>query len=161
MLVFRVLVRTCTPLPRRWSSSSLRRHEAVRTACANSPQRAGTVHLAEKLLLDEHVGTLCQLLRSGEPAAGRIFLERNNIGDTGAKQLACLLEEGSAPGLHTIRLYMNEIGDEGAAALVRAALSGAVPKLKMLSLDTNNLSAEGKAALRRQCASAPDLSLYL
>ena len=30
-----------------------------------------------------------------------------------------------------------------------------------IGLDTNNLSVEGKAALRRQCATAPDLSLYL
>ena len=28
-------------------------------------------------------------------------------------------------------------------------------------LDTNQLSVEGKAELRRQCATAPDLSLYL
>ena len=46
---------------------------------------AGTVHLSEKLLIDEHVGMLCTLLRSGESPVGtrRIFLERNNIGDTG------------------------------------------------------------------------------
>ena len=48
---------------------------------------AGTVHLSEKLLIDEHVDMLCTLLRSGESPVGtrRIFLERNNIGDTGAK----------------------------------------------------------------------------
>ena len=48
---------------------------------------AGTVHLSEKLLIDEHVGMLCTLLRSSESPVGtrRIFLERNNIGDTGAK----------------------------------------------------------------------------
>mmetsp|Transcript_35625 Transcript_35625/g.84070 ORF Transcript_35625/g.84070 Transcript_35625/m.84070 type:complete len:151 (-) Transcript_35625:176-628(-) len=149
---------------------------------------AGTVHLSEKLLLDEHVSALCTMLRGASPyttTAGtvstqavntvctllsgkapvigtrRIFLERNNIGDAGAKQLASLLEEGMTPNVTSIRLYMNEIGDEGAAALVRAALSGAVPKLKSISLDTNQLSVEGKAALRRQCATAPDLSLYL
>ena len=89
MLSSRALARTCTgPLSRRWTSSTLqRRHDAVRTACANSPQMAGTVHLSEKLLIDEHVDMLCTLLRSGESPVGtrRIFLERNNIGDTGAK----------------------------------------------------------------------------
>ena len=76
--------RTCTgpPLSRHLSSSRLqRRHDSVVAACADTSQRGGTVHLAEKLLLDEHVDTLCALLRGdAPPVAGRIFLERNGIG---------------------------------------------------------------------------------
>jgi hypothetical protein len=121
MLPSRALTRTRTgPLSRRLISSTLqRRHNAVRTACANSPQMAGTVHLSEKLLIDEHVGTLCALLRSGEsPVDGtrRIFLERNNIGDTGADSCvegvvaqpcsASRLSGGSSPDGNKARLEL-------------------------------------------------------
>ena len=76
----RALARACTgPLSRRWItlqptrdapaavSTLQRRHDAVRTACANSQQMAGTVHLSEKLLLDEHVSALCTMLRGASP----------------------------------------------------------------------------------------------
>ena len=49
------------------------------------------------------------------------------------------------------------------SALVRTKPkpSQARARSRIIGLDTNHLSVEGKAALRRQCATAPDLSLYL
>ena len=66
---------------------------------------AGTVHLSEKLLIDEHVDMLCTLLRSGESPVGtrRIFLERNNIGDTGAKLCQDIVYSHRPAGDHRLR----------------------------------------------------------
>jgi hypothetical protein len=56
----------------------------------------------------------CDRLLTGEaPTVRRLFLERNNIGDAGAKQLAAIIEDGALPNLTAIRLYMNAIGDNG------------------------------------------------
>jgi hypothetical protein len=79
-----------------------------------------------------------------------LYLENNQIGDTGVTALAEACARGALPQLRTLWLQENKIGDAGMQAFASACASGALPSLQALVMDDGPLGVD-HPALKAAC----------
>jgi hypothetical protein len=138
-------------------------HQVIRNALeAGVPP---VLHLTGKLLRDEHMGTLVELLGGGGGGGGgggagelqegsfrcceELHLRNNQIGDAGCVSLAGC--EGGFGALRYLSLSSNCIGEAGVQAIADVIRRGAWPRLSQLYIGGNPLGA-GAAELKKMCA---------
>ena len=76
------------------------------------------------------------------PRLEHLFLDENQIGDSGMQSFAAAVGSGALPQLKEFLLDNNQIGDAGVQALSAALVSGAgaLPRLEILFLNRNQPS---------------------
>jgi Ran GTPase-activating protein (RanGAP) involved in mRNA processing and transport len=94
-------------------------------------------------------GTLSAASSDALRHVGKLYLQRNHLGNLGLKLLAKPLGAGGMPRLAEVHLAFNGIGDAGAHHLAAALAANGLPELTLLNLSRNEIGDEGCTALAK------------
>ena len=88
-------------------------------------------------------------------------LDDNQIGDRGISDLASACARGALPSLTSIYLNTNQIGDAGVSSFANTFVKGSLQNLKYLDVGNNQIGDAGMSALVSTCVNSARLKVSL